>query len=255
MERMDMVDGGRTMRIKPLGVGEARYLDLREQGRWSSGDRRRWEVLGELVAKLKSRTRRVCPVTFVPWMVLMLFGQATYDFPQGTVHIMCNDPPDVVFYTTIVDPPAPVDGKPRLEDGTVDTSALLSATTDHSYLCRARVMFSPLRHTLKISTHYGPSIHDPPVSQHKMFPKQRQTNQSFRSRRIINLSSSSTTQQLLELYAHQKTAMAQRTTGLKVDGKVERFPHEVWQVREVQSLGRFLKLREVWATTREKGRT
>lgn len=162
---------------------------------------------------------------------------------------MCNDPPDVVFYTTIVEPPAPVDGKARVDDGTVDTSALLCATTDTSFLCRARVMFSPSRHTLKISTHYGPSTKDPPV--HKTFPKQSQTNQSFRSRRIVNLSSSSTAQQLQEIYEHQKTASARTTALPKVDGKVERFPHEVWQVREVQSLGRFLKLRDVWATTRE----
>lgn len=60
MERMDMVDGGMTMRIKPFRSAEGtRYLDLREQGTWRAEDRRRWEILGESVTRLKSRTRRV----------------------------------------------------------------------------------------------------------------------------------------------------------------------------------------------------
>ncbi|KAJ9101009.1 hypothetical protein QFC20_005293 [Naganishia adeliensis] len=131
MERMDMVDGGMTMRIKPSRSAEGtRYLDLREQGRWSSEDRRRWEVLGELVTRLKSRTRR-----------------ATYDFPQGTVHIMCNDPPDVVFYTTI-DGTAGA-GRWEGEGGRWDGRYVCAVVRDDGYL----VSVSRAGHVLAFKTH------------------------------------------------------------------------------------------------------
>jgi hypothetical protein len=157
---------------------------------------------------------------------------------------MCNDPPDVVFYTNILEPPPRANGKPN--DTTGETSALLKATTDTAYLCRARILLSPSRGTLTLSTHYGPSTNDPPG------PHTSPHGQSFRSRRIVRLSSPTTPtdQQIQEIYNAQKSAITRRVPASpKMDG---RSPHEVWQAREVQSLGRLLRVREVWAT-RDKG--
>lgn len=153
---------------------------------------------------------------------------------------MCNDPPDVVFYTNILEPPPRANGKPN--DTTGETSALLKATTDTAYLCRARILLSPSRASLTISTHYGRSTTDPPG------PHTSPHGQSFRSRRIVRLSSPTTptVQQIQKLYDEQKSAITRRAPA--PSKRDDRFPHEVCQAREVQSLGRFLKMRDVWAT-------
>lgn len=181
---------------------------------------------------------------------------------------MCNDPPDVVFYTNIVEPPPSVrsESNANLKDTTGDTSALLSAATDTSYLCRARIMFSPSRGLLKVSTHYGPSIKDRQDPELETFKatsiKRGQANQSFRSRRIVDLSSSSShsmLHQLRGLYNQQKTTLLQGAPESCIQlgngctrPPPSRFPQEMWQLCEVQSLGRFLKLTDIWATAEDR---
>jgi hypothetical protein len=175
---------------------------------------------------------------------------------------MCNDPPDIVFYTTIVEPP-PVSAKPStkgdLGEVTCDTSALLSATTDIFYLCRSRVIYSPSRGTLKLSTRYGPSSSEKlDYYGTKNSPTKNlssHSRQTFRTRRIINLSTTTSTSmpnQIRELYKQQKTALlsSQAPDGYRdVKRTPLDFPQEVWQVHEVQSLGRFLKVEDLWAKT------
>lgn len=64
-ERMDILDEGMTMRIKPLklsftsGSAASRYLELKDVMKWSRVDWRRWEILCDLLQRLKARTRRV----------------------------------------------------------------------------------------------------------------------------------------------------------------------------------------------------
>lgn len=248
-ERMDVFDGTR-LRVKSSKTGETRWLELSDLDRWESRDRRRWSVLADLVGRLKCRTRRVRPSVDERQEVADGLGKATYDLPQGALHVMCNDPPDVMFYTDILAPPSRSKEQSSAHHAEGETSALLKATTDTAYLCRARILLSPSRATLAISTHYGPSTRDP--------PKQCTTNaahgHSFRSRRIVHLSSpthSSTVQQIEELYNLQKSAIFTRTT--PAISKAGGFPQEEWQVREVQSVGRFLKVRNVWAVRDKEG--
>lgn len=175
---------------------------------------------------------------------------------------MCNDPPDIVFYTTIVEPP-PVSMRPStkgdLGEDTCDTSALLSAATNIFYLCRSRVIYSPSRGTLKLSTRYGPSSSEnldeygTRNSTTKNLPNR--SRQTFRTKRIINLTATAPTSmpyQIRELYKQQKSALlSSQAPDIHRDIKRATLdvPQEVWQVHEVQSLGRFLKIEDLWATT------
>lgn len=63
-ERMDILDEGQTMRIKPsrsnaTGSRQSRYLELQHAARWDPSDRRRWQILSDLVQRLKAKTRKV----------------------------------------------------------------------------------------------------------------------------------------------------------------------------------------------------
>lgn len=63
-ERMDILDDGKTMRIKPsrtnaTGSRQSRYLELRHAAHWDPADRRRWLTVSDLVQRLKAKTRRV----------------------------------------------------------------------------------------------------------------------------------------------------------------------------------------------------
>lgn len=176
----------------------------------------------------------------------------------------CNDPPDVVFYTSIVEPPplsTTRSSNGKLGETTCDTSALLSATTDAFHLCRTRIIYSPSRGTLKLSTRYGPSSSETMDGYGNRNPSAKnlphsQSRQSFRTRRIVNLfvgSPTSMTDQIRDLYKRQKSALVpNQLSHLQVERKPPRleFPQEVWQLREVQSLGRFLKLENKWTTAR-----
>lgn len=173
---------------------------------------------------------------------------------------MCNDPPDIVFYTDIVEPPpVPIT---RRADGDVsesicDTSALLSATTDIFHLCRSRILYSPSRGILKLSTRYGPSsseIRDEYGTRSlmaKTLPP-NPSDQTFRSKRIINLpatASTSMVNQIRELYGRKKAALlATHAPGSEEERKYHQlaFPQDLWHAREVQTLGRFLKLEDAW---------
>ncbi|GHJ86469.1 hypothetical protein NliqN6_2871 [Naganishia liquefaciens] len=248
-ERMDILDEGKAMRIKPTssnptGSRQSRYLELRHALHWDSSDRRRWLTLTDLIQRLKAKIRK-----------------STIDFPQGSLHIMCNDPPDIVFYTNIVEsPPVMTKRSKNGVDGenTCDTSALLSATTDTFHLCRSRLLCSPSQGILKLSTRYGPSFrerHDrydntSLIASDLAFNRSRQ---SFRSRRIIDLSTTASIPmiaQVRELYARQKAALLSTSKPDSFTGKKDyhsAFPQEVWQAREVQTLGRFLKLEDAWS--------
>ncbi|KAJ9101779.1 hypothetical protein QFC21_003118 [Naganishia friedmannii] len=249
-ERIDVLDEGNTMRIKSTAKSSAeakssRYIRFEERDNWSEADRRRWTLSQLLVDRLKRRTRR-----------------ATYEFPQGTLHIMCDDPPDIVFYTNIVRLPALHHyrgGKAPDYDPTGDTSALLTASTDMSRICRSRILFSPTRRILKLSTRCGLSNRrrsgeyksDPANG----FASSRHTaaTDSFRSRRIIHLPPSSSSsesgttidQHLERLYEEQKSLVLQAPSSSRKlpspDG------NQVWQMYELQSLGRFLKLKSTWS--------
>lgn len=174
---------------------------------------------------------------------------------------MCNEPPDIVFYTDIVEPP-PVPITRRADgdvsENTCDTSALLSATTDVFHLCRSRILYSASRGIFKLSTRYGPPSSSEKRDQDgnriltaKTLPSDV-FRQTFRSRRIIDLSataSNSMVEQIRELYDRQKAALlATKALGLDSEKKYYQLalPQDVWQAREVQTLGRFLRSEDAW---------
>ncbi|KAJ9122806.1 hypothetical protein QFC24_004237 [Naganishia onofrii] len=72
-ERIDILDEGKTMRIKSTSkhssakTKPSRFLRLKERDSWREVDQRRWTLLQLLVDRLKRRTRRVCltPLRFV----------------------------------------------------------------------------------------------------------------------------------------------------------------------------------------------
>ncbi|KAJ9113910.1 hypothetical protein QFC19_000104 [Naganishia cerealis] len=265
-ERIDLLDGGKAMRIKSTSKSHAtskpsRYLRLEEQDSWAEADRRRWALSQLLVDRLRSRTRRVRTIFRFrgsKWNVsdfgALYPAKTTAELPQGTIHVMCNDPPDIVFYTHIIRAPtANGRGKQANYDLSCDTSALISATTDLSRICRSRILFSPTRGIFKVSIRCG--SHVPSNNRleergkkpfHRSASRRSQTDGSFRSRRILQLPPSTTVSgasdasELIErLYREQKSLVLRANTDK---------PHrdEAWQMYELQSLGRFLKVKDTW---------
>lgn len=179
---------------------------------------------------------------------------------------MCNDPsPDIVFYTNIVRPPTlHKDGREKISpdyDLTCDTSALLTASTDMSGICRSRIMFSPTRGILKLSTRCGLSSHRShshrshgygKLATDSLTPRDSET-QSFRSRRIVHLPASTGTDSGTDIMVEHLERLYQEQKSLILRQPLVRKPpdgNQVWQMYELQSLARFLGLKGTWSGER-----
>ena len=223
-EVYEVTRGGQEMIVinRTSSTAKPQRLKLFQSVKWSEKDRKRWELVHGVIERVKRHTERVRVIRSrirACMLTTRFFVQTTWNLPSGCLHIMCNDPPDVVYHHH-ASPPC------------VNKAVTLAARTTS-----AAVTLSPSRGLLQLSIR-------------RRWPAEQEANSTlgWTSKRTMELpEDASTAQSIRHLLDSQRRRGDSRRTTEDVQLKPERGEAgEEWDRDEVKALRVFLSLCLYW---------